>query len=645
MEEKRFNKEETLTREAPIFVERMHHENDEDSPAPIRATFATDDPVPMFDYAQFRFVPQVLRMDAVAPVNQVPMLDSHRRESNADVIGSGRDIEVSDRKMTGTLVFDMEDPLGAATERKIRNGHITDVSIGYEVLEQEYIAPNTTRSISGVNYEGGSQGLNIVTSWRAKEISPTPIGADGAAKIREQAARAAGFSSVAEAAEKLSAKAEQQENKTDKDMSQEKSGATAPEQLEPLAESVGIRSRSEAITAAPSNDHERIREIAALGKRFDVPQEDIDLAELKGTSVEEFRNSLVSRLESRQSAPQIDQGIGLERKEVEQFSIRKAILDIRAGRGLQGLEAEVSEATAQKLDLERSPYSLHIPMDVLSSRDLEAGVAAEGGNTVQTDLGSMIDILRNRMTVVNAGATLLSGLRGNVALPKQDGAATASWVDEEGSVSETAQSFAQVTLNPQRLSARTVYSDLLVRQSSIAIENFVRDDLMRVTAIELDRTALHGSGVAPEPTGIENQTGVNTVTFGAAATWAKILEFEELIAVDNADFGTMSWITTPEVRGALKGAEKATNTAQFIWGSDNTVNGYRTFVTNQVASDKVVFGNFASLLIGSWGSQTVTVDPFSKAQTGQFVVTCSGFYDLAVRHGESFAISTDSGAQ
>jgi hypothetical protein len=63
-----------------------------------------------------------------------------------------------------------------------------------------------------------------------------------------------------------------------------------------------------------------------------------------------------------------------------------------------------------------------------------------------------------------------------------------------------------------------------------------------------------------------------------------------------------------------------------------------------VAGDKVVFGNFASLLIGSWGSQTVTVDPFSKAQTGQFVTTVSGFYDIAVRHGESFCFSTDSGA-
>jgi len=642
MEEKRFNSEEILTREAPIVIERGDKETEEEY-GPIRAVFATDDPVMMFDYAQFRFVPQTLRMDAVAPVKQVPMLDSHRRESNADVIGSGRDIEIGERNMVGTLVFDTEDPLAVATERKIRNGHITDVSIGYEVLEQEYIQPNTSRSIRGVDYEGGKQGLNVVTSWRAKEISPTPIGADGAAKIREQAARAAGYSSVAEAAQQISAKAEQQQKqKQDKIMSENKAGVDAPEQ-EPV-ESVGIRGGH--ITATPSNDHDRVREISALGKRFDVPQEQIDLAELKGTSVDDFRKSLVERLESRTAkAEQIDQGIGMEKREREKFSIRKAILDIRAGRGLQGLEAEVSEATAKAYDLERSPYSLHIPMDILASRDLEAGVTTEGGHTVATDLGSMIDLLRNRMTVVEAGATLLSGLRGNVALPKQDGAATASWVDEEGSVSETAQSFAQVTLSPKRLSARTVYSDQLVRQSSIAIENFVRDDLMRVTAIELDRTALHGSGVAPEPTGIENQTGVNTVTFGAAATWAKVLEFEELIAVDNADFGTMSWITTPEVRGAWKAAEKATNTAQFIWGADNTVNGYRTFVTNQVASDKVVFGNFASLLIGSFGSQTITVDPFSKAQTGQFVVTTSGFYDLAVRHGESFAFSTDSGAQ
>jgi HK97 family phage major capsid protein len=256
----------------------------------------------------------------------------------------------------------------------------------------------------------------------------------------------------------------------------------------------------------------------------------------------------------------------------------------------------------------------------------------------------MIDILRNRLVTVEAGAQMMTGLQGLVAIPKLSASASAAWVDEEGVVSDSAQTFAQVTMSPQRLSARTLFSDLLVRQSSQSVENIVRDDLMKLIATEIDRTVLHGSGVAPEPTGIENQAGVNNVTFTTSATWAKVLDFEELIAVDNADFGTMTWVTTPAVRAAWKATEKATNTAQFLWAADNTVNGYRALVTNQVATNKVVFGNFASAMIGSWGGQTITLDNISLAASGQFALTISGFYDVAVRYGESFTFSTDSGA-
>ena len=641
MDEKRRNSDLLTTREAPVVIER----NEDGETTAIRAIWATDDPVMMYDMERWAFVPQSLRMDGLESVEQVPMLDSHRRETNADVLGSGRNIHIEESRMTGDLVFDLEDERAVSVERKIRAGHITDVSIGYEVVKQEHVAPRQTATIAGRSYTAGEHGLNVVTAWRAKEISPTPIGADAAAKIRESAARSAGFSSVEEAERKA-----REQNKNETIMSNTTS-AEAPQAGEQQAAPVSSASetRSAPITAAPANDHDRIREIQALGARFHLPEEEIAIAELDGVSIDDFRKQISAQMKERKAAEQIDTSteIGLSRKEAASFSVRKAILDLRSGRGLSGFEGEVSNATADSLDLDRGSFSCHIPMDVLSyKRDLEAGVAAEGGNTVQTDLSSsMIDLLRNRMTVVEAGATLLSGLRGLVAVPKQDGSSSASWVDEEGSVSETAQSFAQVTLSPQRLSARTVYSDLLLKQSSLAIENIVRDDLMRVIAIELDRTALHGSGVAPEPTGLENTASISTVTFGAAASWAKVLEFEQDIAVGNADFGTMSWITTPEVRGAWKAAEKATNTAQFIWGADNTVNGYRTFVTNQVAGDKVVFGNFSQLLIGSWGSMTVTVDPYSKAQTGQFVTTVSTFSDVAVRHPEAFSFSTDSGAQ
>jgi len=238
----------------------------------------------------------------------------------------------------------------------------------------------------------------------------------------------------------------------------------------------------------------------------------------------------------------------------------------------------------------------------------------------------------------------MTGLQGNVAIPKLSASATAAWIDEEGTTADTAQTFAQVTMSPQRLSARTLFSDLLVRQSTSSVETIVRDDLMRLIATEIDRTVLHGTGIAPEPLGIDGETGIGAVTFGAAATFAKILEFESDVSTANADFGTMSWVTTPAVRAAWKAISKDAGSGQFLWSDDN-VNGYRALVSNQVASNVVFFGNFASAMVGSWGGQTITLDNVSLAASGQFALTISGFYDVAVRYGESFSVSTDSGAQ
>jgi len=507
----------------------------------------------------------------------------------------------------------------------IQDGIRSKVSFGYRIREAE---------IEEKSEELGD--LYRATSWEALEISTVSIPADPSVGVGRSESTGNGDP----------VKLSDHTSNPDMDTTQQPADEAAQDKVRSVAAEPSAPPTID-LEATRREERDRIREINAIGTRFDLPEGTVANAISEGVSLDDFRARVVSDFKPAPAAPEPSHEIGLNKDERRTFSLRKAILDVRTGRGLEGLEKEVSDATADQLDLERSDLAINLPFDVTGhgQRDLEVGTAAEGGNVVQTDLGSMIELLRNRMVVIQAGATSLTGLRGNLSLPKQDGAATASFVDEEGSVTETAQSFAQLALVPHRLAARTVYSDQLLRQSSIDIENFIREDLMRVTAIELDLQAIHGDGGATEPEGIENATGVNSVTFGATATWAKALEFEELIAVDNADVDGMTWITTPEVRGAWKAIERATNTARFLWADDNTVNGYRALVSNQVESDKVVFGNFRDMFLASWGGMSVIVDPYSKAQTGQCVLTVNSFHDVGIRHAESFAISADSGDQ
>ena len=129
-----------------------------------------------------------------------------------------------------------------------------------------------------------------------------------------------------------------------------------------------------------------------------------------------------------------------------------------------------------------------VPNEVLR-RDLNVGTATAGGNLVDDVLlsGSFIELLRNRLALAQAGMTTLSGINGNISIPKQGSSATAYWVGEGSSPTESQQTIEQINLSPKTCGAFVDYSRKLLLQSSIDVEQMVRDDLARVLALELDR--------------------------------------------------------------------------------------------------------------------------------------------------------------
>ncbi len=251
---------------------------------------------------------------------------------------------------------------------------------------------------------------------------------------------------------------------------------------------------------------------------------------------------------------------------------------------------------------------------------------------------SFIEMLRNRSVVQRAGSTVMNGLVGNVAIPKQSGAATAYWVAESGAPTESQQTMAQVTMSPKTVGAYTDFSRKLMLQSSLDIENFVRRDLAQVIALAIDVAALYGSGSSNQPTGIKNTSGVNTKDFAATTpTFAELVAMESEVASDNADIGTMTYLFNPAQRGSLKTTEKSSTSAgQFVWEPGNTVNGYRTETSNQITAGDVFFGNFADLLLGFWSALDLTVDPYSNSTSGTVRVVALQDVDIAVRNAVSF---------
>lgn len=420
----------------------------------------------------------------------------------------------------------------------------------------------------------------------------------------------------------------------------------------PAAPAIDVR---EIQNQARKAEQDRVREILAIGERFNA-RELASEAVNGGTALDAFRAQVLERVGTQKPLTPPSADIGMSPKETQQFSIVRALNALVSGnwKGAE-LERDASHAVGEKMN--RSPQGFFVPNEVLK-RDLTVGTATAGGHTVATNLlaANFIDLLRNKMVVMKAGAQLLSGLVGSIAIPRQTGGASAFWVAESGAPTESQQAFDQVTMAPKTVGAFSDISRKLLLQSSIDIEAFVRNDLATILALEIDRVALHGSGTAPEPRGIFNVSGIGDVaggTNGAAPTWANIIELETDVSVANADVGTLAYVTNSKVRGKLKGTEKASSTGMFVWADGATpLNGYAAHVSNQVRSDltkgtgtslsAIFFGNWADLIIGQWGALDIMVDPYTGSTSGTVRVVALQDVDVAVRHAESWSVMKDA---
>lgn len=290
----------------------------------------------------------------------------------------------------------------------------------------------------------------------------------------------------------------------------------------------------------------------------------------------------------------------------------------------------------------------------IERRDITATTTTTGGYTIATELGGLIPLLDPRLTVRQMGATYLPGLTSNVDFPRNDAGATAVWASAENTTStETTPTFDKISMSPKRITAFTDVSQQNLLQTSIAMENFVRERLARSRDNLLETACISGTGSSGQPTGLLTVSGTNDITIGTNGgplTWALTVQFETETATDNADMGTLGYLFTPGVAGVLKTTKRDVAGNGFIWEGPNmgaTVNGYRAMATNFLPSTltkgsssgvchAAIFGNWSELIIGQWGGLDMIFNPYTKGKEALIEVIMHSWYDLAVRHALSF---------
>ncbi len=148
----------------------------------VAVTAVTESPVRVWDPGRGDFVDEILILEGarLPPEGRVPLLDSHNRATVSGVLGSaGGFARKGDTLECRVRFSDTEAGRDAAIN--VRDGHLTDFSVGYMPTEAIYLADGETRVIGGAVRSGPAK---VTLCWHLKELSVTAIGADQRATAR-----------------------------------------------------------------------------------------------------------------------------------------------------------------------------------------------------------------------------------------------------------------------------------------------------------------------------------------------------------------------------------------------------------------------------------------------------------------------------
>lgn len=314
----------------------------------------------------------------------------------------------------------------------------------------------------------------------------------------------------------------------------------------------------------------------------------------------------------------------------QRFSLLKAIKAVAENRNIDDVTAAVNNAGMKEM---RKAGLNTIGQIYLPTEKRAVSVATEGVDVVATDLYDIIEPLRAKNVLLNAGAKFYTGLSNNVQLPVMTGA-NVGWAGEVGEVAGNT-AFDNVQLTPKRLTAFVDISKMLLAQDSIGVENAIRMDLINAINSKIESTILgSGAKTAGSPAGMFNGKTPTKVT-----DFEGLVSLEALVEEKNV-LGDIAYIASPSAKASFRNMMKGSKgTAQLAF-IDSSLDGTPVYSTSNVAAKQFIVGDFSNLAIGQFGGIDITVDPFSKASTGMVRLVVNAYFDATMIRPEAFQFGT-----
>lgn len=370
----------------------------------------------------------------------------------------------------------------------------------------------------------------------------------------------------------------------------------------------------EAFTAAET-------ELRALDGKLDRARK-IDAADraetgtpLHGELTPEFRSYSLARRLAHQLVPSIDAG---REREIEQ---------------------ELARRTSQKAN------GIRVPLEYFETRATQTTATSAAITPVDFRPELFTPALTNSTVVQALGATVLTGLSGNVVIPRETGSPNVGWVNEDEALPTGNATFDNLTLTPHHVGAIAEISRQLIMQASPAADAILRQMLSRNIGIEIDRAAINGSGAGAVPLGILNDPLVPTEAYATDlfTTTANMIAKADLANVGSS----RGFLAT----NGVKATAAKTKTADGLpIGIPTIFHGEPVQFSNQVpnnlnpAANKhgLIYGDWSDFLIGIWSQLDILVNPYAETaySKGNILLRAMATVDFGVRRPASFVKAT-----
>ena len=330
-----------------------------------------------------------------------------------------------------------------------------------------------------------------------------------------------------------------------------------------------------------------------------------------------------------------------ETRAASNWSLFKAVNELRSGKGLSGLEAEMHQE-AEK-EARKSIDGIGIPTMLKEKRAIDQTNSA----IAPTAVGAFVESLQEAGLYNKVGVTDLGTVAADTVLPIAGGS-TVGWKTEVAAADNGGANFEKLTLTPKRVTGYANLSNQILAQNGPQAEAAVMNDMARNMAVQIDAAMFGSSDVTNAPGSIAGTTGVLTFTeSGTFDVASDMLEAIQTIANNHGLDGNNAFVNSFELYSAIKGAAQVASVYPLY--VDDKLAGYPSYFSSAPASvagtsGDGIFGDFSRVFYAQFGPMTIQIDPYSRAVEGEVRLILNNYVDFGVADGASFVKYTSLSA-